>query len=149
MSKPLTPLQSWLLVLATAAGFAVLVLADQLVAGIVLLVAVVMALVARLLWQAVAEGPSKPERVAREEEPPRCCICDGVYDPEKPHGALNVHIERLDRRAWIEVIDAVVIGACCWPSCFRELWDRLEEAFPHASFRFAEESIEAFKRHEG
>ena len=149
MSKALSPLQSWLLLFGTGAVSALLVLADQLVAAIALVVAVIMALVVRLLWQASTEEPAESERVNMNDEPPRCCICNAEYDPSKPYGSLNVHLEQLDKRGWIDTLDAAQIGACCQPSCFRELWDRLRTAFPDANFEHTEESVEVFTRRKG
>ncbi len=146
MGKALTPAQSWLGLLLVAAGFAASVLLDEVVIGVVLVAAVVMALVVRLLWQAFTEAPQDLEEVAMEDEPARCCICDGEYEPELWHASLNVHVERLDERSVINVRDAVQVGACCRLACHRELWDRLRTAFPKGLFEHAEEMMDGFSR---
>ncbi len=146
MGKTLTPRQSWFVLLVTAAGFAALLLSDQPVAGFVLLAVVVMAGVVRLLWQAFTEGPEVSKEARMEDASPRCCICDAEYDPEKPHGSLTVSVEHVDKRAWIDTLDAVEIAACCRPACFEELWGRLQGTFPNANFEHAETSLEVLTR---
>ena len=145
MGKALSPSQSWSLLLLVAASFAVLVMADELVFGVLLVFAVVMGLVIRLLWQAATESPMNPDEVGMEDEAVRCCICNKEYDPETPYARLSLNIEKLDGMA-ITVLDDAEVGACCRPSCLRGLWERLTGALPEGCAKNAERSMDAFSR---